>query len=72
MQLQATWDEWRHYFRTIEHLQLEESFSLDLRESFFEDSCKRFPTLAVSVSLGYKLMANQLAVENGGFNWHTI
>lgn len=68
MQLQATWDEWRNCFRTVEHLQLEEAFSLNLRKSFFEESCKRFPTLAVSVSLGYNVMANQLALETGGFN----
>jgi hypothetical protein len=72
MHLQATWDEWRNHFCTVEHLQLEESFSLSLRESFFEKSCKRFPTLAVSVCLGYKVMANQLALENGGFDWHII
>jgi hypothetical protein len=70
--LQATWDEWRNYFCTVEHLQLEESFSLDLREPFFKESCKRFPTLAVSVCSGYQVMANQLALEIGGFKWHTI
>ena len=51
--LQATWDEWQNYFCTVEHLQLEESFS-DLGESFFEESCKRFPTLAVSISCDRK------------------
>lgn len=69
---QATWDEWRNYFGTVQHLQLEESFSLGLRTSFFEQSCERFPTLAVSVCLDYKVTANQLALEAGGFNWHTI
>jgi hypothetical protein len=70
--LQATWDEWRNYFRTVEHLQLEEPFSPDRRESFFKESCKRFPTLAVSVCLGYKAMANQLAIKTGGFKWQSI
>jgi hypothetical protein len=65
-------DEWQNYFHTVEHLQLEESFTFGLRKSFFEESCKRFPTLAVSVCLDYKVMANQLALEGGGFNWHTI
>ena len=72
MHLQATWDEWRNYFHTFEHLQLEESFSLGRHKSFFEESCKRFPTLAVSVCLGYKVMENQLALETGGFDWHVI
>ena len=70
--LQATWDGWQNYFRTVEHLQLEESSSLDLCEYFFEESCKRFPTLSVSVCLGYKVMSNQLALETDGFDWHTI
>ena len=71
MHLQAIWDEWRNHFHTIEHLQFEDSFPLDVRESFFEESCKRFPTLAVSVCLGFKVMSNQLALETGGFDWHT-
>jgi hypothetical protein len=70
--IMTTWDEWRNYFHTIEHLQLEESFSLGLRKFFFEESCKRFPTLAVSVCLGYEVMANQLALETGGFDCHTL
>ena len=72
--LQATWDEWQKYFRTVEHLQLEQSFSLDGldRKSFFEESCKRFPTLGVSVCLDYNVKANQLALETGGFDWHII
>lgn len=28
--------------------------------------------LAVSICLGYKVMANQLALETSGFDWHTI
>lgn len=28
------------YFHTVEHLQLEESFSHDLRGSLFEELCK--------------------------------
>jgi hypothetical protein len=72
MHLQATWDEWQNYFHTIRHFQLEECISLGLRNSFFEESCKRFPTLAVSVCLGWELMANKLALETGGFDWHTI
>jgi hypothetical protein len=33
--------------------------------------CKQSPTLAVSVCLGFKVMENQLALETGGFDWHT-
>ena len=36
------------------------------------ESCKQFPTLAVSVCLGYKVMVNQLALENSGFDQHII
>jgi hypothetical protein len=72
MHLQAAWDEWRNYFPTVEHLQLEEPFSPDHREFFFKESCKRFPTLAVSVCSGYKVMVNQLANTTGGFKWHSI
>jgi hypothetical protein len=70
--LQATWDAWQKYFRTVEHLQLEDCFSLGRRKSFFEESCKRFPTLAVSVCLDYEVMVNRFALGIGGFDWHVI
>ena len=38
---------------------------------FFQESCKQFPTLAVSISLGFHVMENQLALENSGFNLHS-
>lgn len=62
-QSQSAWKEWHKYLYSVEHFELDETFSTHDRSEVCRVLSAEFPALAVSVNSGTHFIENQLAKD---------